>query len=698
MRDTFFYQESKDLLERLDLLHERIPQIPDADAIPVEFVPFFKEVTDYVRSIYRYNSYYHGEKKFSASEEDWKNIQKKLFFHMLPENYDKSYLNPAKAVADLGEDLGGILSAVYADMMAMNAWLAEGRLDLIVMWCELYVQIYGCIEQDCAETGDVKLTRDAIADVKDAIYWFYHDNSEVIVSERIISFIDEDYDFFRNIVMQSDFSDPCYLYQYGSYISDNERKLAAFINSLPQEDIDSMASTYTEGYRIGFEVAGKPLHKKHTVNVEYPIGMERVVRKAVENFKDMGLESTMYREAVLSMTGRGRKRGVYGTAVNKQFDYDHKDDDGYYYDKRFVERRLEVLKDTFEKNKDKAKKHGGPAVIEVFGEPKFDPINKPEKYQYTDEQNKLDVYNRSESTQITYSYIPGEERSFTIIAYPLPCIGEKFEEIFAETVKINTLDYKMYQEMQQKIIDLLDQGERVHVKGAGANKTDITVVLHPLSDPEKETIFENCVADVNIPVGEVFTSPVLEGTEGVLHVSQVYLGEYSYENLEIHFKDGKITDYTCTNFATEEENKKYIFDNVLYKHETLPIGEFAIGTNTTAYTMARKYGIADKLPILIAEKTGPHFAVGDTCYSQEEEVHTFNPNGKEIIAKENSCSILRKEDMSKAYFNCHTDITLPYDELALIEVLCSDGRRLPIIKDGRFVVDGCEELNKPLDA
>ncbi|MBQ1607728.1 MAG: aminopeptidase, partial [Lachnospiraceae bacterium] len=443
---------------------------------------------------------------------------------------------------------------------------------------------------------------------------------------------------------------------------------------------------------------GKPLYKKHTVNVEFPIGMERVVRKAVENFKDMGLESTMYREAILSTTGRGPKRGVYGTAVNKQFDYDHKDDRGYYYDKRFVERRLEVLKDSFEKNKDKAKKHGGPAVIEVFGEPKFDPINKPEKYQYTDEQNKLDVYNRSESTQITYSYIPGEERSFTIIAYPLPCIGEKFEEIFAETVKINTLDYKMYQEMQQKIIDLLDQGERVHVKGAGANKTDITVVLHPLNNPEKETIFENCVADVNIPVGEVFTSPVLEGTEGVLHVSQVYLGEYSYENLEIHFKDGKITDYTCTNFATEEENKKYIFDNVLYKHDTLPIGEFAIGTNTTAYTMARKYGIADKLPILIAEKTGPHFAVGDTCYSQEEEVHTFNPNGKEIIAKENSCSILRKEDMSKAYFNCHTDITIPYDELALIEVLCSDGRRLPIIKDGRFVVDGCEELNKPLDA
>ena len=39
--------------------------------------------------------------------------------------------------------------------------------------------------------------------------------------------------------------------------------------------------------------------------------------------------------------------------------------------------------------------------------------------------------------------------------------------------------------------------------------------------------------------------------------------------------------------------------------------------------MARKYGIEDKLPILIAEKTGPHFAFGDTCYSWQGE----NPNG-----------------------------------------------------------------------
>lgn len=241
----------------------------------------------------------------------------------------------------------------------------------------------------------------------------------------------------------------------------------------------------------------------------------------------------------------------------------------------------------------------------------------------------------SMSGQITNQYIIGEERSFTIIAYPVPEIGEKFEEIFAETVKINTLDYTLYQNMQQKIIDVLDQAEKVHITGKNGNKTDLYVSIWPLKDATKESAFENCVADVNIPVGEVFTSPVLKGTTGKLFVSQVYLNELKYLNLEIDFEDGVIRDYTCTNFEKEEECRKYIKENVLMNHETLPMGEFAIGTNTTAYRMARDFDIADKLPILIAEKTGPHFAVGDTCYSHEEDMVTYNPDGKQIVAREN---------------------------------------------------------------
>lgn len=69
-----------------------------------------------------------------------------------------------------------------------------------------------------------------------------------------------------------------------------------------------------------------------------------------------------------------------------------------------------------------------------------------------------------------------------------------------------------------------------------------------MTDQAKQTNFENCVADVNIPVGEVFTSPVLAGTEGLLHVSQVYIGDFQFKNFRMEFKDGKITNYSCDNF------------------------------------------------------------------------------------------------------------------------------------------------------
>ena len=323
-------------------------------------------------------------------------------------------------------------------------------------------------------------------------------------------------------------------------------------------------------------------------------------------------------------------------------------------------------------------------------------MNKPENAAYSEKQNTLNVYHASESGRITNQYIPGDGYSYTIIAYPLPEIGSQFEEIFEATVELNTLDYELYLNVQQKIIDVLDQGYAVHVTGRGDNHTDITVQLHPLADPSKETNFENCVADVNIPVGEVFTSPVLEGTNGLLHVTQVYLFGLCYHDLQLTFADGKVVDYTCSNFATPEENRKFIKDNVLHHHEVLPMGEFAIGTNTVAYRMARQFDIADKLPILIAEKTGPHFAVGDTCYSHTEDIPMYNQNGKEVVARDNSCSLLRKTDPSKAYFNCHTDITIPYDELGDVMVLCEDGRQLPIIREGRFVVEGTEILNEAL--
>lgn len=558
--------------------------------------------------------------------------------------------------------------------MIRNVYM--GRLEEVVLQMELFTQIYNYFE-------DVEQLE--YDNVYETVYSYEKDNTEIFTDLMIEDRINPDNKFAVDIVMNSDLNDLRYLYKYGEHVGFNELKMAEFLNSLSQEEIDRLAKVYTEGYRIGFINTGKDISKKGTVDIRYSLGFERIIRAAIFNFKKMGLEPVIYQV------------GYTTTSPNRQYAYDHRYDDALYLDKAYIKRKLEVSRHAYESRKQLAGKMAGPAVIEIFGETPFEPENKKQAYALSEEQQKLKSEYITEYQTMVQEYIKGDERSFTIIAFPIPEFGDDFEQMFKETVKINTLDSEIYGKVQQNIIDALDQAEYVKVLGKGDNKTNMKVQMHDLKNPLKETNFENCLADVNIPLGEVFTSPKLKGTEGILHVSQVYLNDLKYNDLQITFEDGKIKDYTCKNFDTEEENKKFIKQNVMFNHETLPIGEFAIGTNTTAYMVAKKYHVVYKLPILIVEKMGPHFAVGDTCYSFEEDIKTYNPDGKEIVARENEVSALRKTDIKKAYFGCHTDITMPYDELGEITAVRKDGSEITIIKDGRFVLEGTELLNEPLE-
>lgn len=678
-----FYKESDDIIERFELATERISQIKEDKELPENLQAYFNQVAEFVMMVLPIMNKAIEGTLAQRTLEQCQADNKTIFSIYEESNYENSFLCPTYAVEKLGEEVGGPLSAAFYFITSIIEAAFAGRVDKFTIYCELLLQLYG----ECQIEDEDKYRRESILN---ALYSFKHDYCQMFLSEQIISMVDPEYDFYTRIIMEDDLSDDRYMYKYGMYIGPNELGIAAHLRSLPHEDVVAMAQTYVQGYIKGFEVTGKDISIKDTVGVNAPVGFELMTREAIRLFDEAGLAATV-------RFGGTSSRNLFSSVPNKQCEYDHKDDRAYYWDKGMADRFLEVQKNTLEKHKELAAVYGGPAVIETFGEVPFEPANRTANAAYSDKQNELNVYYASQNGQINNQYIKGEERSFTIIAYPIPEIGKDFNEIFNETVAVNTMDYELYKNIQQHIIDVLDQGEKVHVTGRGDNHTDITVKLHHLDDPAHQTNFENCVADVNIPVGEVFTSPELEGTNGVLHVTQVYLNELGYRNLEMKFEDGKIVSYTCSNFETEEENKKYIYDNVLHKHDTLPMGEFAIGTNTRAFVMGQKYSIADKLPILIAEKTGPHFAVGDTCYSHAEDVPMYNPDGKECIARDNSCSLLRKTDFSKAYFNCHTDITIPYYELGDITVITADGRELPIIREGRFVVPGTEELNKALD-
>lgn len=151
-----------------------------------------------------------------------------------------------------------------------------------------------------------------------------------------------------------------------------------------------------------------------------------MIRSAIRQFEEMGLEVILYRAAVWSVTmSPNRRIGYHGTSANMQFDYDHRYDQAIYLDKAFKERKLAVLRTAYENCKKQAAEYAGPAVVETFGEDGFEPLNKPEAYSLSEKQEELQIAYSNEAMPVVNQYIPGDETSFTIIAFPVSrAIGE----------------------------------------------------------------------------------------------------------------------------------------------------------------------------------------------------------------------------------------------------------------------------------
>ncbi len=677
-----------EFVERFQLASERIHEIALGEISDLEdnLKVYFQRTAnllDYCTDLYR--NIENGT-MWAWPLEKREEENNKYFSEILPESYGNSYANPDYAVERLGDDFGKILCFLYTELRSERVFAFEQDLMKITILHELFLEIYGMF---LGEKVTTKL-------LKENLYSFFYDYAEEWCGWRVRELLDVDLDFAVKIVMESNLEDPSYLYKYGEYISENEKEISKYLNTLPQDEIDAIAATFTGGFRKGFELKGVDLTSKKIVNIRYPIGYERIIRQAVKQFAEMGLQTVIYRCSHNSLNKNPNGRiGYVSTSPNEQYEYDHRFDQALYLDKRMIDRKIDCMRKVYEEFQEAAGTYAGPAFFQTFGGKPFSPVSKEKACRLSERQQNLSVEFSVLSNEMMSDFIDREEISFTIMAYPSPEIGENFEAIFHEMEKVNNLDADKYQVIQQRLIDVLDRARAVHIMGRGANMTNLTIALQQAEDLEAQTTFENCLADVNIPLGEVFTSPQLEKTTGFLNVTESYLNGLHYKNLKIWVEDGMVTDYSCDNFDTEEEGKAYIKESILYNRETLPMGEFAIGTNTTAYVMAAKYGIMNQLPILIAEKMGPHMAFGDTCYAYSEDVAVYNPDGREMIAKDNTCSIMRNENPNKAYFNCHTDITIPYEEIGRLTALMPDRTQIPIILDGRFVLDGTLELNDP---
>lgn len=138
---------------------------------------------------------------------------------------------------------------------------------------------------------------------------------------------------------------------------------------------------------------------------------------------------------------------------------------------------------------------------------------------------------------------------------------EAFEDFF---FKVCTLDYSLMQRAVQPLVELMERTKQVRIVGPG---TDLNFSIEGMSSI-------SCCGQQNIPDGECFTAPIRESVEGTLlfNTPSLYLGK-QYEGISLTFKNGKITDASCTNLSDELNRVLDSDDGARY------IGEFALGFN-----------------------------------------------------------------------------------------------------------------------
>ena len=138
---------------------------------------------------------------------------------------------------------------------------------------------------------------------------------------------------------------------------------------------------------------------------------------------------------------------------------------------------------------------------------------------------------------------------------------EAFEDFF---FNVCTLDYARMSRAMQPLKVLMEKTDQVRLKGP--RDTDLTFSIKGIPSI-------CCDGKVNIPDGEVFTAPVRDSVNGVIHYNcpTIYRGT-THNDIRLTFKNGKIVEATST--ATEKLNE------VLNADEGARyIGEFAIGFN-----------------------------------------------------------------------------------------------------------------------
>lgn len=137
---------------------------------------------------------------------------------------------------------------------------------------------------------------------------------------------------------------------------------------------------------------------------------------------------------------------------------------------------------------------------------------------------------------------------------------EAFEDFYFD---VCCLDYSKMDRAMDALKALMERTDKVRLV---AQDTDITFSIKGMPAIK-------CAGSLNIPDGEIYSAPVKNSVNGVIHYNTPSMNQgKKFEDVRLTFRDGKIVEATAND--TETINKIFdVDDGARY------VGEFAIGVN-----------------------------------------------------------------------------------------------------------------------
>ena len=113
------------IVERYGLVIERIREIAEDGSVEGVYKAYFQKTAVFLTEIADVFEYVKSGRLYQAAFEELQQLNQRLYQDILPDNYEKSYADPAYAVSLFGDEMGRVLSFLYTELRSLIAFAFE---------------------------------------------------------------------------------------------------------------------------------------------------------------------------------------------------------------------------------------------------------------------------------------------------------------------------------------------------------------------------------------------------------------------------------------------------------------------------------------------------------------------------------------------------------------------------------------------